>query len=106
MKNFSSVDQAFETPMDSLLYKWVKGPLAKLLGGKFYYTRIAIQCGYTLGKHGGVGFSTFQPKFHISFKGNPLRFHVMVSVCHTVCLLYLGGSLYFAVKAAGSETKD
>lgn len=58
MKNFSSVDQALETPMDSHLYRWVKRPLAKLLGGKFFYTRIKIQCGYTLGKHGGVGYST------------------------------------------------
>lgn len=58
MKNFSTVDQAFETPMDSLLYRGVKGPLAKLLGGKLYYTRVVIQCGYILGKHEGVGYST------------------------------------------------
>ncbi|XP_069554554.1 FAST kinase domain-containing protein 3, mitochondrial-like isoform X2 [Brachyistius frenatus] len=33
VKRFSSADQAFETPMDRLLYKQVKGPLAELLGG-------------------------------------------------------------------------
>ncbi|TNN88772.1 hypothetical protein EYF80_001104 [Liparis tanakae] len=29
VKGFPSVDQAFETPMESLLYKWAKGPLGR-----------------------------------------------------------------------------
>ncbi|XP_041857042.1 FAST kinase domain-containing protein 3, mitochondrial-like isoform X2 [Melanotaenia boesemani] len=48
VKKFSSVDQVFETPMDSLLYKQVRGPLAQLLGGKFFYTRIFAPIGYTI----------------------------------------------------------
>ncbi|XP_070771447.1 FAST kinase domain-containing protein 3, mitochondrial-like [Enoplosus armatus] len=48
VKRFSSVDQAFETPMESLLYKEVKGPLTQLLGGKFYSTRIFTHSGYTI----------------------------------------------------------
>ncbi|KAM3607703.1 uncharacterized protein V6R79_012275 [Siganus canaliculatus] len=48
MKKFSSVDHAFETPMESLLYKQVKGPLTELLGGRFYSTRIFTQGGYTI----------------------------------------------------------
>lgn len=51
VKKFSSVDQAFETPMDSLLYKLVRGPLTELLGGNIYSTRTATPCGYTVGKH-------------------------------------------------------
>lgn len=50
VKKFSSADQAFETPMDNLFYKQVKGPLAQLLGGKFYATRIFTSIGYTVGK--------------------------------------------------------
>ncbi|XP_018539360.1 FAST kinase domain-containing protein 3, mitochondrial [Lates calcarifer] len=45
---FSSVDQAFETPMESLLYKHVKGPLTQLLGGKFFSTSILTPTGYTI----------------------------------------------------------
>ncbi|CAK6964380.1 FAST kinase domain-containing protein 3%2C mitochondrial-like [Scomber scombrus] len=48
VKRFSSVDQAFETPMESLLYKHVKGPLTHLLGGKFYSTSIFTYSGYTV----------------------------------------------------------
>uniref|UniRef100_A0AAQ5Z758 RAP domain-containing protein n=1 Tax=Amphiprion ocellaris TaxID=80972 RepID=A0AAQ5Z758_AMPOC len=48
VKKFSSADQAFETPMEYLLYKQVKGPLAQLLGGRFYSTRIFTQNGYTI----------------------------------------------------------
>ncbi|XP_044073844.1 FAST kinase domain-containing protein 3, mitochondrial-like [Siniperca chuatsi] len=48
VKRFSSVDQAFEIPMESLLYKEVKGPLTQLLGGKFYSTRIITHSGYTI----------------------------------------------------------
>ncbi|XP_068557658.1 FAST kinase domain-containing protein 3, mitochondrial-like [Cebidichthys violaceus] len=48
VKRFSSVDQAFETPMESLLYKQVKGPLTELLGGKLYSTRIFTPSGYTI----------------------------------------------------------
>ncbi|XP_022596638.1 FAST kinase domain-containing protein 3, mitochondrial-like [Seriola dumerili] len=48
VKKFSSVDQAFETPMDSLLYKRVTGPLTQLLGGKFYSTRIFTPSGYSI----------------------------------------------------------
>ncbi|KAL3970349.1 hypothetical protein ACER0C_028146 [Sarotherodon galilaeus] len=47
VKRFSSAGQAFETPMESLLYKQVKGPLAQLLGGTFYSTRM-IHGGYTI----------------------------------------------------------
>uniref|UniRef100_A0A665V783 RAP domain-containing protein n=1 Tax=Echeneis naucrates TaxID=173247 RepID=A0A665V783_ECHNA len=50
VKTFSSVDQAFETPMDSILYRHVKGPLTSLLGGKFYSTKIFTPTGYTIGK--------------------------------------------------------
>lgn len=35
--------------MERLLYKQVKGPLAQLLGGTFYSTRM-IHGGYTIGK--------------------------------------------------------
>ncbi|XP_068428767.1 FAST kinase domain-containing protein 3, mitochondrial-like [Clinocottus analis] len=48
VKRFSSVDHAFETPMESLLYKEVKGPLIELLGGKFYSTRVFTHSGYTI----------------------------------------------------------
>uniref|UniRef100_A0A665V613 RAP domain-containing protein n=1 Tax=Echeneis naucrates TaxID=173247 RepID=A0A665V613_ECHNA len=48
VKTFSSVDQAFETPMDSILYRHVKGPLTSLLGGKFYSTKIFTPTGYTI----------------------------------------------------------
>ncbi|XP_075896049.1 FAST kinase domain-containing protein 3, mitochondrial-like [Nelusetta ayraudi] len=48
VKKFSSMDQAFETPMDSLLYKLVRGPLTELLGGNTYSTRTATPCGYTV----------------------------------------------------------
>jgi len=48
VKRFSSVDQAFETPMESLLYKQVKRPLTQLLGGKFYSTSIFTHSGYTV----------------------------------------------------------
>nr|XP_046260406.1 FAST kinase domain-containing protein 3, mitochondrial-like [Scatophagus argus]XP_046260407.1 FAST kinase domain-containing protein 3, mitochondrial-like [Scatophagus argus] len=48
MKKFSSVDEAFETPMESLLYKQVKRSLTKLLGGKFYSTKILTPTGYTI----------------------------------------------------------
>ncbi|XP_070832592.1 FAST kinase domain-containing protein 3, mitochondrial-like [Chaetodon trifascialis] len=48
VKTFSSVDEAFETPMESLLYKCVKDPLMELLGGKFYSTRIRTHSGYTI----------------------------------------------------------
>ncbi|XP_040912259.1 FAST kinase domain-containing protein 3, mitochondrial-like [Toxotes jaculatrix] len=48
VKKFSSMDEAFETPMDSLLFKHVKGPLTKLLGGKFYSTNIFTSSGYTV----------------------------------------------------------
>uniref|UniRef100_UPI0037E83090 FAST kinase domain-containing protein 3, mitochondrial-like n=1 Tax=Semicossyphus pulcher TaxID=241346 RepID=UPI0037E83090 len=48
VKRFSSVDQAFETPMESLLYRHVKGPLTELLGGKFYSPRIFTHSGYTV----------------------------------------------------------
>ncbi|XP_049450712.1 FAST kinase domain-containing protein 3, mitochondrial-like [Epinephelus fuscoguttatus] len=48
VKRFSSVDQAFETPMESLLYRQVKGPLTELLGGTFYSTRTFTPSGYTI----------------------------------------------------------
>ncbi|XP_073330116.1 FAST kinase domain-containing protein 3, mitochondrial-like [Pagrus major] len=48
VKKFSSVDHAFETPMDSLLYKQVKGPLTELLGGHFYSTKVFTHGGYTI----------------------------------------------------------
>ncbi|XP_061579966.1 FAST kinase domain-containing protein 3, mitochondrial-like isoform X2 [Cololabis saira] len=48
MKQFSSRDHAFETPMDNLFYKQVKRPLAQLLGGEFYSTRIFSSVGYTV----------------------------------------------------------
>lgn len=47
VKRFSSVDEAFETPMEGLLYKHVKGPLTELLGGTFYSTRV-FTSGYTI----------------------------------------------------------
>lgn len=52
VKRFSSVDQAFETPMDTLLYKQVKVPLAELLGGHLYSQRTVTHSGYTIGKLG------------------------------------------------------
>lgn len=55
VKKFSSADQAFETPMESLLYKQVKGPLTRLLGGRFYSTRTLTHCGYTIGKYRAMG---------------------------------------------------
>lgn len=57
------MDQAFETPMDSLLYKLVRGPLTELLGGNTYSTRTATPCGYTVGKHeeSHQGLHTFVP---------------------------------------------
>ncbi|KAL6100578.1 fastkd3 [Pungitius sinensis] len=48
VKNFSSVDHAFETPMESRLYNQVKGPLAEMLGGRFYNTRVFTRSGYTI----------------------------------------------------------
>ncbi|CAN9497926.1 unnamed protein product [Ophioblennius macclurei] len=48
VKRFSSVDQAFETPMETLLYKQVKGPLEQLLGGRLYSTRVFSHRGYTI----------------------------------------------------------
>ncbi|XP_029935996.1 FAST kinase domain-containing protein 3, mitochondrial-like [Myripristis murdjan] len=48
VKRFSSVDQAFETPMESYLYKRVRGPLTNLLGGQFYSTRVFTVSGYTI----------------------------------------------------------
>lgn len=50
MKRFSSVDQAFEVPMDNVLYKQVRGLLERLLGGKFYSTKVFSHSGYTIGK--------------------------------------------------------
>lgn len=54
MKKCFSMDEAFETPMECLLYKQVKGRLTQLLGGKLYSTRTLTHCGYTIGEHGGV----------------------------------------------------
>ncbi|XP_029315133.1 FAST kinase domain-containing protein 3, mitochondrial-like [Cottoperca gobio] len=48
VKTFSSFDQAFETPMEILLYKRVEVPLTQLLGENFYSTRIFTHCGYTV----------------------------------------------------------
>ncbi|CAG5865403.1 unnamed protein product [Menidia menidia] len=48
IKKFSSMDQAFETPMESMLYKQVRGPLDVLLGGKFFSTRVLTPLGYTI----------------------------------------------------------
>ncbi|XP_070694813.1 FAST kinase domain-containing protein 3, mitochondrial-like [Pempheris klunzingeri] len=48
VRKFSTLDHAFETPMESFLYKQVKGPLTQLLGGKFYSTRISTHKGYTI----------------------------------------------------------
>ncbi|XP_008291746.1 FAST kinase domain-containing protein 3-like [Stegastes partitus] len=48
VRTFSSADQAFETPMENLLYRQVRGPLAQLLGGRFYSTRIFTHNGYTV----------------------------------------------------------
>lgn len=50
VKKFSPMDQAFETAMDNMMYKQVKGPLVQLLGGKLYSTRICTHIGYTIGK--------------------------------------------------------
>ncbi|KAM8855972.1 LOW QUALITY PROTEIN: FAST kinase domain-containing protein 3, mitochondrial-like [Spinachia spinachia] len=47
-KSFSSVDEAFETPMESSLYKQVKGPLTEMLGGRFYNTRVLTPIGYKI----------------------------------------------------------
>ncbi|KAI3356472.1 hypothetical protein L3Q82_017689, partial [Scortum barcoo] len=48
MKRFSSLNEAFESPMENLLYKQVKGPLKQLLGGEYYSTRIFTNIGYTI----------------------------------------------------------
>ncbi|XP_042350852.1 FAST kinase domain-containing protein 3, mitochondrial-like [Plectropomus leopardus] len=48
VKKFSSLDQAFETPMENLFYKQVKGPLTELLGGKLFSTKILTPYGYTI----------------------------------------------------------
>ncbi|KAG7241733.1 hypothetical protein INR49_025198 [Caranx melampygus] len=48
VKKFSSVDQAFETPMDSLLYRHIRGPLTQLLGGKLYSTKVFTPSGYII----------------------------------------------------------
>ncbi|XP_047455943.1 FAST kinase domain-containing protein 3, mitochondrial-like [Mugil cephalus] len=48
LKRFSSMDQAFETPMENLMYKQVKGPLIQLLGGKLFSTRTSAHIGYTI----------------------------------------------------------
>lgn len=48
VKKFSSVDQAFETPMDGVFYRQIKEPLKELLGGKFYSTRVFTPSGYTV----------------------------------------------------------
>ncbi|XP_041663705.1 FAST kinase domain-containing protein 3, mitochondrial-like [Cheilinus undulatus] len=48
VKKFSSVDQAFETPMDTLFYRQIKKPLTQLLGGQFYSTRVFTHSGYTV----------------------------------------------------------
>lgn len=50
MKRFSSVGQAFETPMEGPLYKLVQGPLTELLGGTEFSTGTTSSCGYTVGK--------------------------------------------------------
>lgn len=50
VNRFSSMDEAFETPMDRLLYKQVNRPLTQLLGGRFYSTRIFTPSGYTIGE--------------------------------------------------------
>uniref|UniRef100_A0A669F532 RAP domain-containing protein n=1 Tax=Oreochromis niloticus TaxID=8128 RepID=A0A669F532_ORENI len=72
VKRFSSAGQAFETPMESLLYKQVKGPLAHLLGGTLYSTRM-IHGGYTIGKlqHVTQHHSTWS-------SGEPFDFHAVV----------------------------
>lgn len=48
VKKFSSVGQMLETPMENLLYKQVRGPLAQLLGGRFYSTKVFTHRGYTI----------------------------------------------------------
>ncbi|KAM4730864.1 FAST kinase domain-containing protein 3, mitochondrial-like isoform 1-T2 [Anableps anableps] len=48
VKKFSSLDQAFESPMETLLYRQVKGPLVLLLGGHFFITRVFTPIGYTV----------------------------------------------------------
>uniref|UniRef100_A0A096MD33 FAST kinase domain-containing protein 3-like n=1 Tax=Poecilia formosa TaxID=48698 RepID=A0A096MD33_POEFO len=48
VKKFSSLDQAFESPMETSLYRQVKGPLMQLLGGTFFFTRVFTPIGYTL----------------------------------------------------------
>uniref|UniRef100_A0A3Q3N4T0 RAP domain-containing protein n=1 Tax=Labrus bergylta TaxID=56723 RepID=A0A3Q3N4T0_9LABR len=48
VKKFSSEDWAFETPVESLFYRRIKGPLILLLGGKLYSSRILTPSGYTI----------------------------------------------------------
>uniref|UniRef100_A0A8C5D439 FAST kinase domain-containing protein 3, mitochondrial-like n=1 Tax=Gouania willdenowi TaxID=441366 RepID=A0A8C5D439_GOUWI len=48
VKRFPSVDEAFETPMDFMLYKQVKEPLLQLLGGNYFSTKIFTHNGYTI----------------------------------------------------------
>ncbi|XP_043987330.1 FAST kinase domain-containing protein 3, mitochondrial-like isoform X1 [Gambusia affinis] len=48
VKKFSSLDQAFESPMETLLYRQVKGPLMQLLGGKYFFARVFTPIGYTV----------------------------------------------------------
>ncbi|XP_074551079.1 FAST kinase domain-containing protein 3, mitochondrial-like [Halichoeres trimaculatus] len=48
MRKFSSVDQAFETPMEGLFYKQVKRPLTELLGGKLFTIKVFVNSGYTV----------------------------------------------------------
>nr|XP_029134000.1 LOW QUALITY PROTEIN: FAST kinase domain-containing protein 3, mitochondrial-like [Labrus bergylta] len=48
VKKFSSEDWAFETPVESLFYRRIKGPLILLLGGKLYSSRILTPSGYTV----------------------------------------------------------
>ncbi|XP_058478574.1 FAST kinase domain-containing protein 3, mitochondrial-like [Solea solea] len=48
VRKFSSVDEAFETPVENPLYQQVKVSLTQVLGGKFYSTRILIPSGYTI----------------------------------------------------------
>lgn len=50
VKSFWSMDEAFETPVDQLLYQRVRRPLTKLLGGKFYSPRTFTPSGYTIGE--------------------------------------------------------
>ncbi|XP_056144877.1 FAST kinase domain-containing protein 3, mitochondrial-like [Lampris incognitus] len=48
LKKFSSIGQAFETPMDRFFYNQVKRPLIKLLGERYYNTRVSTSSGYTV----------------------------------------------------------